>query len=284
MEQYDLHKNDFSKLHFELNHLKSFFLKNKEKASKIHSHSFFQLIYFKYSGNHYIDYELIKHPANTLFFINKNQPHYFCTESINEGYLFHFNDSFLSNFNIDLLSRFTISIFSELSKPYIVFTNSESLIFENFCKIIFLELDKKNENHTQIITHQFIGLLYFIERIKNEQISFNSDMGSDFLIIIKFKQEIIKNMTQPISVAYFANLIGVSAKKLTTLTKLYTSLTPGSLIKETKILVAKRMLLNHDVSIKEIAYSLGFDQPTYFTKFFKKETKITPKEFRKQVL
>ena len=284
MEKYDLHKNDFSKLHFELKHLAPYFLRNKENASKPHRHSFFQILWFKNSGNHYIDYEVIKHPANTLFLINKNQVHYFCKQSINEGYLFHFNDSFISNFNLELLSRFTVSIFNEINEPYINLTNNDSSIIENICKTVLLEIDEKKENFSHIITHQFLGLLYLIERIKNEQISFKTDADSDFSIIVQFKQEIIKALDQQLSIDDFASRLGTSTKKLTSLTKQYTSLTPGSLIKEMKILEAKRMLSHQDISIKEVAYSLGFDQPTYFTKFFKKETKITPKEFQKQIL
>ena len=66
MEKYDLHKNDFTKLHFELKALAHYFQHNKEKASKPHRHSFFQILWFKNSGNHYIDYDVdfrnIKYP------------------------------------------------------------------------------------------------------------------------------------------------------------------------------------------------------------------------------
>lgn len=284
MKKYDLHKNDFSKLHFELKHLAPYFLRNKAKASKPHRHSFFQLLWFKTSGNHYIDYEIIKHPPNTLFLISKNQVHYFCPESSNEGYLFHFNDSFVSNYSLDLLSRFTVSIFNEISEPYINLANNDSRIIENICKDVLLELEEKKENYSHIIMHQFLGLLYKIERIKNEQISFKTDANSDFYKIVKFKQEVIKDIDQQLSIEDFASRLGISTKKLTTLTKQYTSLTPGTLIKELKILEAKRILSHQDISIKEVAYSLGFDQPTYFTKFFKKETKLTPKQFQEQLL
>ena len=284
MKKYDLHKNDFSKLHFELKHLAPYFLKNKAKATNPHRHSFFQLLWFKTSGNHYIDYEIIKHPPNTLFLINKNQVHYFCSESSNEGYLFHFNDSFLSNYSLDLLFRFTVSLFNEITDPYINLTNNDSISIENSCKTFLVELEEKKENYSHIIMHQLLGLLYKIERIKNEQISFKTDANSDFSKIVKFKQEVIKEIDQQLGIESFASRLGVSTKKLTALTKQYTSLTPGTLIKELKLLEAKRILSHQDISIKEVAYSLGFDQPTYFTKFFKKETKLTPKQFQEQLL
>ncbi len=284
MEKYDLHKNDFSKLHFELKQLAPYFQRNKDKASKPHRHSFFQILWFKNSGNHYIDYEAIKHPANTLFLINRNQIHYFCNESSNEGYLFHFNDSFISNLSLELLSRFTISIFNEIGDAYISLNQLDSKLIENASKFLFAELKEKKENYSQIIIHQFISLLYQIERIKKNEVSFKVDSNSDFSKIVHFKQIIIENLDKSLNIQEYSNRLGISSKKLTTHTKQYTSLTPANLIKEIKILEAKRMLSSHSISIKEVAYSLGFDQPTYFTKFFKKEVKITPKQFQEQLL
>jgi hypothetical protein len=55
-------KNDFSKLHFEVQDLKSYFDRHKAQASKAHTHGFYQLIWFTASGTHYVDYEEINYP------------------------------------------------------------------------------------------------------------------------------------------------------------------------------------------------------------------------------
>jgi AraC family transcriptional regulator, transcriptional activator of pobA len=65
--------------------------------------------------------------------------------------------------------------------------------------------------------------------------------------------------------------------------KQYLGDTPADVIQSMKILEAKRRLANKKFSIQEIAYDLGFDQPTYFTKYFKKAAGITPKEFQAQL-
>ena len=62
--------------------------------------------------------------------------------------------------------------------------------------------------------------------------------------------------------------------------KQYLGDTPANIIQSVKILEAKRKLANKELSIQEIAFDLGFDQPTYFTKYFKKATGTTPKEFQ----
>ena len=280
MEKYDLHKNDFSKLHFELKKQAPYFLRNKTKASKPHRHSFFQLLWFKEKGQHYIDYEVIEHAENTLFFINQNQVHYFCTESSNEGYLFHFNTSFISKLSSELPSRFSISIFNEMGPPFLSLAIEEVKLLEIISKSIMKELTEKKENYADIVMHQFLVLLYQIERLKREQTTFDIDSNSDFSKVVQFKQLIIEQFDQNFHIKEIAKELGLSPKKLNALIKQYTSLTPASLIKEMKILEAKRMLASKSRSIKEIAYSLGFDQPTYFTKYFKKETTKTPKQFQ----
>ncbi len=284
MKKYDLHKDDFTKLHFELKALTPYFQRNKEKASKPHRHSFFQILWFKNSGNHYIDYEVVKHPANTLFLINRNQVHYFCPDSNNEGYLFHFNDSFISNLSLELLSRFSISIFNEIGDPHIFLGETDTKIIESMTCDLLQELEEEKTNYQQIAIHQFISLLYHIERIKKNSVSFNVDTNSDFSKVVKFKQLLIENVDQNLGIQDYSDRLGISSKHLTKLTKQHTSLTPANLIKELKILEAKRMLSSQNISIKEVAYSLGFDQPTYFTKFFKKEVSVTPKQFQERLL
>ena len=43
---------------------------------------------------------------------------------------------------------------------------------------------------------------------------------------------------------------------------------------------AKNLLAGGDLSVSEIAYALGFESPPYFSRLFKKEVGVTPKEFR----
>ncbi|WP_109830663.1 helix-turn-helix domain-containing protein [Reichenbachiella versicolor] len=284
MKTYHLHKNDSSKLHFELKETKPYFFVNEDKASKPHRHTFFQILWFKEEGRHYIDYEVIDHPANSVFLVNQNQVHYFCPESSNEGYLFHFNDSFISKLSMDLLFRFSVSIFSEIGQPFIHLTEGQVEKVGSITDSIMSELDDQEENFENIVMHQFLNLLFELERIKKKQTTYTIDSNSDFSIIVKFKQLIIENISQNLSIQDYSKQLGVSAKRLTSLTKQYTSLTPANQIKELKVLEAKRKLSNKNISIKEVAYSLGFDQPTYFTKFFKKETSTTPKQFQEQLL
>ena len=55
------------------------------------------------------------------------------------------------------------------------------------------------------------------------------------------------------------------------------------MIQERVILEAQRMLLYSNLHVNQIGYCLGFDDPSYFVKYFKKHALISPVEFRKSV-
>lgn len=55
------------------------------------------------------------------------------------------------------------------------------------------------------------------------------------------------------------------------------------MIQERIILEAKRLLLHSELNVNQIGYRLGFDDPSYFVKYFKKYTHQSPSEFRKSI-
>ncbi len=284
VKQYHLHKDDYSKLHFDINEASPYCQKNAEHCYKAHQHSFYQLIWFEKAGCHYVDYEYIDHPANVLFFLNKKQIHYFCDTSPNEGYLFHFDEVFLHKQDSSAENWIQYQLFNELGVPYVVLSEEQLVDFKFFTQLLQNEIQQKAYNYRTQIFHLFQTLLLKVERLKQEQHpDFVEKMDQNFMLAMNFKKAIETNIQESLSIDQYSQQLGVSSKKLTSLSKKYLKDTPSNIIHQRKILEAKRLLSNQKISIKEIAYSLGFDQPTYFTKYFKKHTGLTPKDFIKQL-
>jgi AraC-like DNA-binding protein len=65
--------------------------------------------------------------------------------------------------------------------------------------------------------------------------------------------------------------------------KAVTGWSVNSLIREVRITEAKKLLKNPEMNISEIAYQLGFSDPLYFSKYFKKEVGVAPGNFRKDL-
>lgn len=86
------------------------------------------------------------------------------------------------------------------------------------------------------------------------------------------------------TVNYMASQLHLSPKYLSDLLKQETGKTALELIHLYVISEAKNMLVSGDRSISEIAYQLGFENPPYFSRLFKKEVGISPKEYKNQLL
>jgi AraC family transcriptional regulator, transcriptional activator of pobA len=126
----------------------------------------------------------------------------------------------------------------------------------------------------------FTSLLFLLERLRNKETNLDINLNGDFRLAFLFKKAVYENKNLFLSIDAYSKLLNTNNKKLTTVVKQYLGDTPANVIQSIKILEAKRRLANKKSSIQEIAYDLGFDQPTYFTKYFKKATGITPKEFQ----
>lgn len=81
---------------------------------------------------------------------------------------------------------------------------------------------------------------------------------------------------------YYASILGVTPAYLGDAVKKVYHTTPKDIINEIIYLHARTLLSSTDTGIKELAWSLNFDDYSHFVKFFKKMSGLSPAEFRKQ--
>jgi AraC-like DNA-binding protein len=99
-------------------------------------------------------------------------------------------------------------------------------------------------------------------------------------MVYAFNQLVDHRFKEIHQVKEYAELLGESPVVLNRAVKSLTGKTPGELIVERLILEAKRLLLYSDLSNKEVAYKLNYEDPSYFARIFRKKTGNTPSEFR----
>ena len=95
-----------------------------------------------------------------------------------------------------------------------------------------------------------------------------------------FRVDVDREHTRWHAVDLYARRVGCSARSLTRATEAVTGLTAKSFITHRVVLEAKRLLVHSDASVAAIAERLGFDEPTNFVKYFRRETGTTPGAFR----
>jgi AraC-like DNA-binding protein len=81
----------------------------------------------------------------------------------------------------------------------------------------------------------------------------------------------------------YARLLGVTPNHLHDVVREQTGRSAGDLIRQRRMLDAKRLLSHSDLTVAEIAYQLGFEDPSYFTRSFKRLAGHTPAEFRGRI-
>ena len=287
IEQYHLHKDQPEKLQFEIYSLIDYLTKNIGHTEKPHIHSFYQIIWFtKGKGKHFVDFNEFEVSDNKMFFISKNQIHYFDNYSSYEGVIIHFNESFLIDNENDIDIFLKYNIFNDFEREP-VFT-IPTVAIENFSLLVSnLKNEIENPNnfaHKDFLKHFLKLFLISIQRLGKRNNCKNPSINNQQNItLLKFKKSLELNFKSIHSVKEYANILNISSKTLTNHTRETALKTPLELINDRIILEAKRLLSHSNFNINEIGFQLGFEDPSYFVKFFKKQTKKSPSDFRKAI-
>ena len=103
------------------------------------------------------------------------------------------------------------------------------------------------------------------------------------LLARQFSLEVERRFREWHSLPPYARQLGVSANHLNEVVKEQTGHAAGEIIRQRRLLDAKRLLLHSDLSVSEIGYQLGFEDPSYFSRFFRRYTLHTPARFRQDI-
>ncbi|MCC8154772.1 MAG: helix-turn-helix transcriptional regulator [Tannerellaceae bacterium] len=79
-----------------------------------------------------------------------------------------------------------------------------------------------------------------------------------------------------------AGQLRLTSEELNTLCKEYAGVTAKQFLLDCKLTEAKRLLLYSNWHVNEIAFRLGFEDSSYFSRIFKKKTSLTPSDFLKK--
>lgn len=145
---------------------------------------------------------------------------------------------------------------------------------------IFSLLEKEYASHNMIMVKALLKV-FLLKLIQVKEHDFTSqDIHQkrvyEFLMLLESNYQQVRNTD------FYAGKLGISSKRLNQILKDKLDKTGMQLIHDRIILEAKRSIIHSEITIKEIAYELGFSDRPYFSRFFKKQTGQTPEEFQKQ--
>lgn len=130
--------------------------------------------------------------------------------------------------------------------------------------------------------HSLLGLIgvWLRRQAHDRQEQARPSPGQDRLQ--SFSELVEASFREQLSIEQYANRVGITAAHLNNLTRRFTGMTAQEVVHQRLLLEAKRQLIYTALSAKQIAEGLGFSEPAYFSRFFKRLTGQSPKTFRNQ--
>lgn len=150
---------------------------------------------------------------------------------------------------------------------------------EDIIAKITFEYQNPSEWQHQMLGAYLIVLLTYLSRIYSEQLSEN-DISTDKTLLKNFLTKVNDCFSELHEVSDYASLLNISPGHLIESIKNQSGRPAIKHIHDRLIMESRRLLMHTDSSIKEIAYNLGFTDASYFNRFFKRETGLTPVEYR----
>ena len=279
--QYHLHKAHPELLQFELYDLKAYRKKSGLPATVPHSHSYYQIIwFFEDGGTHTVDFKTYEIVSDTILFIAKDQIHAFDGNEAVNGWLIHFNEQFFMHSDVDIFLKYTI--FNSTKNPCYVIDGATAKIGASLISLISEELKvRRRFGYEEMIRFLLKSFLINLERVHRETQGAPLEITHAYeLQFYKFKELVEEHYRKHCTINAYAKALSISAKTLTTISKKVVGKPPLAIVSERLLLEAQRLLRYTTLQIGEIAFRLGFEDVSYFTRFFKRHTGKPPNAYR----
>ncbi|WP_163407178.1 helix-turn-helix domain-containing protein [Flavobacterium ajazii] len=251
--------------------------------SEIHHTDFYELIFFS-KGNGYLelDQQRIEISDNTIIFISPFQKRrWFLDKTKVDSYFLFFQNSFLSSFFSDKLFSFKLQFFYNKTKPLYLKVNNEFFLqLVNTIQELLSEIKTFRSDSEHIIRALLYFVLIKLNRAYAQHYLLSSETENNSIAFM-FKELLQNEVCKIRNIDHYAQKLGISRITLNKCIKKQFKVTASEMINEFILFEIKSLLSYTNHNINEISYLLQFSQANHLTRFFKAQTGISPKEFRK---
>jgi len=240
---------------------------------RIHFHSL--VIVTQGQSTHMVDFQEYPLSTGTILPLTQGQVHAFRESTTLDGYVISFDESFITQ-NISEQNLFH---FLQFYHTPILFIKPPGIA--SFRPILTLleqlQVDPTSHLKSELAHSLFMALLLQVKRLTNKETTIHdSQRFKDF---IRFKQLVTTNFAESHNAKTYAQMLSVSYNYLNDICKEMSNKTAKAFIDSWLLLEIKRSIIENKYTYQEIAYRMGFNEPSNFIRFFKKHTGSTPSKF-----
>lgn len=250
---------------------------------KPHYHDFFQVSLLRGPGRLMHDFREKDVDGLTLLFITPGQVHTVKPDAGMRGTIISFTREFFdtgSETDATLLLELPF-YFSTDTPPWLALDPARETEIPALFRELQSEADRARPDAPEVIRALLRILFIKSRRLYTAKISTRQTVRATALVR-SFQLAVEKHFLKWASLAPYARQLGVSVNHLNDVVSAATGRAAGEHIRLRRLLAAKRQLLHSELTVSEIGFKLGFKDPSYFSRFFRRYEKLTPAAFRTQ--
>lgn len=247
-----------------------------------HRHDYYEVIWFTHGcGKHQVEFASYEFSPHTLLFIGRNQIHAFQSVAGVKGHMLRFDEQFL-----DALPKYKAAALAHelfglgtVSMRSVSATAQETLA--NYMGLIAREVPQDGAlHHEQMLFHLLSAFLIEAERLDTTERQMSRERRKVMQTFQSFIARLETHYVTEHRVDHYAKSLALTPRRLNEVCQSAAGMSAKKIVAERIMLEAKRYLLHSELSVKEICYRLGFDDPAYFSRAFKKTMAKSPVKFR----
>jgi len=223
-----------------------------------------------------VDEKELNLKAHDVLTVTSGQIHYFKKCNKADGFILEFTLDFFCKNDNDIELIFHNGLFCHFSLNEVI-SIPNSHIVQAQLESISKELHSKPYQYFISVHSRIELILVEINRTKLER---GDEIWKPDALFLKFLEIVRASFEKNYSLSKIATMLGTTEAKLNEQSKLHTGRTAQNVIYGLIASEAKRLLTYQNLSVKEVAYQLGFNDPFYFSNFFKKHTSHSPKSYQ----
>lgn len=240
------------------------------------------LIFIKHAvGRQWIDTTAYTLKDNTVYFASPG--HVIVKEELTQAWStgVAFTAEFLSLQENASLSK--LPLLQNLQNRHeLRLTDTDVRFVEATLRQIDAEYRQPGEWQQRMLGAHLTVLLTYLSRLYTGQFP-PTETSADTLLLRQFQQKVDTHFQHQHEVSEYAAMLNLSAGYLSEVVKNQSGKPAIKHIHERLVLEARRQLFHTQQSLKEIAFDLGFSDASYFSRFFKRETGLTPADYRSSI-
>ncbi|MET0242434.1 MAG: AraC family transcriptional regulator [Flavitalea sp.] len=243
--------------------------------------SFVKVFFIRRGGHIAIDFKEYRLEQDALFFVSSDQ-WYNLQSAVTQSLLMYYNRDF---YCVEIHDKEVLCdgflFHNAYDVPVVYLDAAQSLEIQRILNEIRSELSGEDDAMEEMIRALLKQIIIKATRIWKQSNYAEAENNEEMEFARRFSQLVEWNYTTKHAVADYAALLNITPKTLGKKLARHSSVTPNDIIKNRIILEAKRLLAHTDLSVKEIGYKLGYEDPAYFIRIFTWHVQLAPQQFRK---